>query len=303
MIVAKSRNKGNKTHHWNLQLVSEQRASEDALVLLDSLSKMKDCLPTGADANVARVPASGDSWYEIFVNAKEAAECAGPAVAVALGHSILVLKSLATGKECASLCQEATTFAQSDKAKQFECKPGRVRMPIKDALGKQGQSLSERILLRALKDIAPSIVPSLTMDLFGKAVVDSFATEGVVHNGRLKFSEGEPAINVYSPDGDFLPHKDKESLTLLVNLSEEDAYGGGGTGFFSISDLESGERTRQPNVTVTVRPPRGASILFAGNLMHAGLRVTSGSRCVFVASCSPTHEWWDGVTTMPFIAR
>ena len=75
--------------------------------LLDSLAsplaKMKDCLPTGADANVARVPASGDSWYEIFVNAKEAAECASPAVAVALGHSILVLASLTTGKECASL--------------------------------------------------------------------------------------------------------------------------------------------------------------------------------------------------------
>ena len=97
---------------------------------------MKDCLPTGADANVARVPASGDSWYEIFVNAKEAAECAGPAVAVALGHSILVLKSLATGKECASLCQEATTFAQSTRPNSSSVTWSRS-YANQDALGKQ----------------------------------------------------------------------------------------------------------------------------------------------------------------------
>jgi hypothetical protein len=49
------------------------------------------------------------------------------------------------------------------------------------------------------------------------------------------FSSGEPAVNVYTVGGNFAPHTDKEALTLLVPLSPDGAFEGGGTAFWKDS--------------------------------------------------------------------
>ena len=40
------------------------------------------------------------------------------------------------------------------------------------------------------------------------------------------------AINLYSSNGAFKPHEDKEAITVLLNLSDQAEYVGGGTGFW-----------------------------------------------------------------------
>lgn len=236
-----------------------------------------------------RVADCGGSWEEIFLNEEEAGECASVSISVMLGHSILVLKNLATHDECTSLRHEATAFAESEQGKSLHSAEGRVRVPICEMLKAPGQALCDEILVRALTrtECSPSVFEPLTISLFGQRRVDSFLSEGIIHNTLLEFSEGEPAINIYNSKGSFKPHKDKESLTLLLNLSDQDAYEGGGTAFYSLADLKSSEYTLEPKVTVAVRPPSGVAVLFAGSVMHAGMRVVSGSRCVFVASFSP----------------
>ena len=51
--------------------------------------------------------------------------------------------------------------------------------------------------------------------------------------GELEWSEGEPAINVYTAGGRFGAHKDHLALTVLVPLTAPDEFAGGGTGFWA----------------------------------------------------------------------
>jgi hypothetical protein len=46
--------------------------------------------------------------------------------------------------------------------------------------------------------------------------------------GELEWSEGEPAINVYTADGRFGAHKDHMALTVLIPLSSPADFTGGG---------------------------------------------------------------------------
>ena len=108
------------------------------------------------------------------------------------------------------------------------------------------------------------------------------------------------AINLYSSNGAFKPHEDKEAITVLLNLSDQAEYGGGGTGFWSVVDSARGRSKHDPYEslgphtwappTVVVRPPGGEALIFVGNVMHGGLRVTTGSRAVMVTSFSPMSD-------------
>ena len=108
--------------------------------------------------------------------------------------------------------------------------------------------------------------------------------------GELEWSEGEPAINVYTHAGGFGTHKDHMALTVLIPLTspENGDFKGGGTGFWSKRDEEMGqfEMNRDGGPTAVIRPPLGTALIFGGDLSHAGMPVESGVRSVFVASFS-----------------
>ena len=101
--------------------------------------------------------------------------------------------------------------------------------------------------------------------------------------GELEWSEGEPAINVYTAGGRFGAHKDHQALTVLIPLTAPDEFAGGGTGFWTAE--QRGHRVEGPSVVL--RPEAGSAMLFGGKVTHAGLEITSGRRVVFVASFSP----------------
>ena len=108
--------------------------------------------------------------------------------------------------------------------------------------------------------------------------------------GEFEWSEGEPAINVYTERGRFGAHKDHLALTVLIPLtSPADDFSGGGTGFWSMesigSGLDEGQEPEGPPVAV-LAPPLGTALVFGGDVTHAGMPVETGLRSVMVASFS-----------------
>eukprot|EP00966_Prymnesium_polylepis_P212035 4911168-Prymnesium_polylepis.2 len=103
--------------------------------------------------------------------------------------------------------------------------------------------------------------------------------------GELEWSEGEPAINVYTENGFFGAHKDHLALTVLIPLtSPTQDFAGGGTGFWA-GNRAVDENPQSPPTTV-LKPPLGTALVFGGDLTHAGMPVEAGMRSVFVASFS-----------------
>ena len=225
---------------------------------------------------------------------------------------MLTLHELVSDEECTALIEDALASAARLQRSRFDQglpPTGRARLPTLAAMSRSDASdlnsmqhlstradaLCQDILLRALHTIDTQL-PSLRSELFpGEAhnLADRF--EGDL----LEYSSLEPAVNVYSAGGEFLPHKDHQALTVLVPLSGPDDFIGGGTGFWAKSaEPEADEQAAQgwaqgastsfdvaaPSVVLT--PPRGTAMLFAGHVAHAGMAVEAGTRVVLVASFS-----------------
>jgi hypothetical protein len=142
--------------------------------------------------------------------------------------------------------------------------------------------------LRALETHRPELASEL-FDGRGDDLLDM----------SLTFSGQEPMINRYKSGGEFMPHQDNFTLTLLVPLSSphqdreegfdgEGSFDGGGTAFWSETVLGGGYMGVEPSLVL--RPSAGTGLFWRGHVMHAGLPVTEGVRHVFVASfnlCPP----------------
>ena len=80
---------------------------------------------------------------------------------------------------------------------------------------------------RNAQGLQPTVAPPLHL-------ADAFPTlRDLYMAGELEWSEGEPAINVYSANGRFGAHKDHLALTVLIPLTSTATFTGGGTGFWA----------------------------------------------------------------------
>jgi hypothetical protein len=245
-----------------------------------------------------REPSASPGWSERFLNPTAAAETT-EAEALARGHSV-ILVTVATSDECQALITDASGAVVQQRSfdsaalkrtdLQFqEALSFRVRLPICEGFTSASAQICDTLLLRALDAVATNL-PTYEGIVFPGECLASDTCSG---NSRLTFSKGEPAVNMYTAGGGFQPHEDKQSLTILMPLSngaDTDAAGGtckdfvgGGTAFWT--DEATGPRPDEP--TFVLRPPAGTAMLFGGAVMHAGQTVLSGKRCVFVASFSP----------------
>ena len=91
-----------------------------------------------------------------------------------------------------------------------------------------------------------------------------------MQNNQLKFSSREPAINIYTTGGQFLAHKDAQSLTILLPLSSPTDFTGGGTAFWTQDSR--GHRVEEPSI---IQKPKncGTALLFGGCVTHSGVAV------------------------------
>jgi len=255
---------------------------------------------------LARQPLCGEA-SEIFVDDFEAAHAPSPDDAVAGSHSVVLLDMLATPSECASLRQHAAAAAEwiaRHKGPDGDGDEGRCRFPVCDIFNAEAQAMCDGILLRAI-DRLRTHLPTLTPRLFGSTAL----TPSILRHPGLVFSDGEPAVNVYTAGGGFYPHTDKQALTVLVPLSAardstaeaespESAaahFVGGGTAFWCrevraprwAGEERGSDAARSDALPkVVIRPPAGTGIIFGGQLMHAAEPVVEGRRAVLVASFS-----------------
>jgi len=246
------------------------------------------------DGSGMRIPSAGLTWHEVFLDIPEAGKSTLDE-AVAGNHSILVVNGLASAAECQSIRSFAADAMQrlnevkrstSDMTRQFAGDVGRCRMPVCDNFDSDGQALCNLFLLRAVAHLREEH-PVLLANLFGTTLTAAPLCNG---NNHVVFSYGEPAVNVYTAGGQFEPHEDLQSLTVLLNVTGSGAFEGGGTAFWSM--LNSGAASEEDAAEVVepsfvLRPMEGTALLFCGRVTHSGQPVRTGERVVFVASLSP----------------
>mmetsp|Transcript_67210 Transcript_67210/g.108966 ORF Transcript_67210/g.108966 Transcript_67210/m.108966 type:complete len:203 (+) Transcript_67210:30-638(+) len=196
-------------------------------------------------------------------------------------------------EECEDL-RSAASHAASQRMQQPPESPaqvtdrssGRVRLKVLDSFDLSRQRQSDRLLVR-VQQLLSQHFPALIERLFGDCLDGSTC----LGNPQLVFASGEPAINVYEAGGTFEAHEDKQSLTILVALSEPCAFEGGGTAFWSVADCGVSynfNRVADPETpTCVVRGAAGSALVFGGQVTHGGRRLLTGQRAVLVASFSP----------------
>lgn len=284
--------------------LSATSTDAEAASLPVSVSKLH-VSSTSSDKTV-RAPVVSPDWSERFLNPSHAAASSSVLRSVVDGHSILVCEPDEESRdEWAALRDEATALACTEleeRALLLELgmlddvmadDAGRVRMRVVDRLSAAAQGRCDRLYMRALGRLA-------TLEDAHVLFRDCLsATTCLEDEERFQWSPGEPAVNVYRAGGEFRPHEDEHTLTLLMPLTDACNFGGGGTAFWSLEDEGSsdaperqaedanGERcgTRPPALTII--PSAGSVLFFGGTVTHAAQAVTSGERCVFVGSFSP----------------
>ena len=259
---------------------------------------------------------SGPGWRELFLSERcDAGATPSAAAAVAAGHSLLQFDVLASASECGALLSEAAALAAAVRAEHFgEDRVGeeeggedsdwccglppahclmlsnaaRIRMPVDEMLGDAGRATCDAVLMRAMRALEAA-QPALSHGLFP----DSFSGTGrrartCLGNKGLVFAAGEPAINVYTPGGCFVPHEDGQSLSVLVNLSHPDDFDGGGTAFWALKQAgrdSEGQVVDATSRCVLHRQGRPHAAPFS--LSTAATRTRRGARLMYFLQMPP----------------
>jgi hypothetical protein len=210
-----------------------------------------------------------------------------PSVAIASfagSTSVLALPDMVSAEECAHLAAAADKWCAACAGADLPAS-ARGLGPAAASLTRvechvDGRNLDGRahalamvILSRALWNLE-TLRPDDALRIFGQ--------RASLGDMTFAFSGHEPAINVYTRGGQFEPHEDKYMCTVLVPLSPLDGFEGGGTGFWSDDAPRVGGPGGEP--TLVLRPPPGTALMWRGDVTHAGLPVSAGTRHVFVCS-------------------
>jgi hypothetical protein len=193
-----------------------------------------------------------------------------------LGHAVYTLPSFASPSECDALVAEAAELLKSYKASdERNWLPNRSRLPL--------TSHHKGMLLRRLLAFIEAELPELAVAAFGQAT-------GLA-DMAIYFAIGEPAVNIYTTGGEFKPHTDKEDLTMILPLSPPGAFEGGGTAFWrdghTPAEMDgNADESEWLLPDHVVNGAMGTGVVFSGQVTHAGLPVTSGTRHLFVMSFS-----------------
>ena len=197
-------------------------------------------------------------------------------------NSIILIPDLISADECAELiadveCVHSNAMRALDGFGDGTHGMERYMVP---ELSSGSQQLFDNIMRKRLLPFVSKKLPSHIEDnIWAMSMIFDRSERGPLAEQRLKFSSQEPAINRYSTNGAFEPHRDKLSMTLNVLLSQTKAFHGGGTQFWR---EEEDDEERGP--TACVLPRMGCGVVFNGTIRHAGREVHAGLRHLLVAS-------------------
>ena len=227
--------------------------------------------------------------HEEPLGAAASASSSGLVAAVTENRSVVRVPAFATAAEVELLRAEGERAAEAQEQNPHSSSMTRQRLEVfarslhssgtLSSLSIAVQTLAESLVRRAIRLVQTEL----------PALADAIGLTLCTAQTELHYSEGEPAINVYSgPGGDFKAHQDMRALTLLLPLtSPQTDYQDGGTAFYA-PDAQLADAVRgRAKPTAVLRPPAGTALLWGGTLIHAGAEVSAGRRLVFVASFSP----------------
>ena len=198
----------------------------------------------------------------------------------AYGRSVFTCDSFASPAECQTLVDAAHRLLATKGYDDQKAQPSKSRLSIDCPV--------DQVLRLRLLALMEQELPAFAQSVFGQ----NTDLAGM----QCEYSPGEPAVNIYTAGGEFAPHTDKQSVSLLVPLSAAGAFEGGGTAFWpdrhhgpekSADDDEDYDQDCRSNWLAPshrLAPPAGTAIIFGGNVTHAGLPVTAGTRHLFVMS-------------------
>jgi len=136
------------------------------------------------------------------------------------------------------------------------------------------QELSHQIIKERILPTMQCQTPHLLRDLEGWDSIDA----------DFEWASDEPSVNRYTAGGQFEPHRDGYPLTIVLLLSKDSDFVGGGTKFFEFEqNLAKGSQPDRGR-SVLLQPSQGTALCFDGDITHAGSPVIFGTRHVFVAS-------------------
>lgn len=224
--------------------------------------------------------------------------------AIQNGDQVVLIQDVATKDELDTLVNAGTAACE----RLGPHPSGRNRFWVPKVFDRDTVELCEEMLLRVL-DVVDEEMPDVYDKLFRPAgtewcerqprnaqgqqpsvappeyLEDSCPTlRDLYMAGELEWSEGEPAINVYTAAGAFGCHKDHLALTILIPLTSSDEFEGGGTGFWAGGRAEDENPFVDP--AAVLKPDLGTALVFGGDVTHAGMPVDAGLRAVLVASFS-----------------
>ena len=151
---------------------------------------------------------------------------------LAFGHSLFLVDDIVSAVEREILMSAATDAAARHSRTKTSNKKSSLKLNVALQLRSDAGALGLVIIRRVLNYIERTW-PSLALRLFGQTKdLGSMHVEcKVVH---------EPAVIVYSPGGKFDIHEDGHDLTVLVPLTPEDSFSGGGTAFYPDTKVDLG---------------------------------------------------------------
>jgi len=236
-----------------------------------------------------------DCWKEALIDPKVSHDRLSSGEKIRTGESVFLLSDFTSEEECAELASACSKAAGSHRklvVKPGSGSPDLVRLPTLSAAARAvkrntpcAKALPEDLdkeCNRLLLKISARV--DQQMESIGRSLFSGCSLHRLYLEDALGFASREPAVNVYTSGGHFLPHEDGHSLTVLVPLSRPDHdFTGGGTAFWP-------QDSRGPRVvppTLVLRPKAGTAMLFGGSVTHSGVAVETGERVVLVASFSP----------------
>lgn len=246
------------------------------------------------DQRLGTAPVVGNQWEEAPIDPESDDAEGSVGEKIRRGGSVFLLSGLISDLECENLCDACSSAAGSHRkkvAKSGRDSPDRVRLPTISAAARAAEmktpcaeALPEDLDMKC-RSLLLEVLAKIDghMDSIGCSLFDGSSLRKLFLQGGMEFASREPAVNIYSAGGSFLPHEDGHSLTVLIPLSSpDDGFTGGGTAFWS--EDSRGARVVAPNLVL--RPRAGTAMLFGGRVTHAGLVVETGERVVLVASFS-----------------